>query len=88
MNTVVEIMMKPRNTREDVLETRKRLSTHVDLVFENCKSCTKLPKSVSIDRQNPICNACPYQKELWDCGMAFNYTLTELKHYRKREGLM
>lgn len=82
-------------TKEQVLEKRIKILDEEDKLWkENCMSCTKIqegvkqgiiPKGMTKDRKNPICDACPAQKMFNKIGKELDELLTAEKILRAKE---
>ncbi|UXR28883.1 hypothetical protein [Bacillus paranthracis] len=81
-----------RQQYEDIMEERqKTLGVITETFRDHCDPCTKLKeavergeyKSLGKDRQNPICDACPHQQTLTECGQTLGRTLLYIRAMRK-----
>ncbi len=67
---------------EELLEVRKKTLSHSDKLIDVCHNCTKR-RPYTMDRQNPVCNDCPIQKEIYKVRAVLDGTLSEMRAIRK-----
>ena len=88
----MELREIERLREENQKKRSDALTPYTELWENNCKSCKLvaegvesgiLPKGMTKDRQNDVCNACPVQTKLWDIGETLGETMREEQKLRR-----
>lgn len=72
-------------TTADILKERRLVLAEADRLFETyCMKCKLVPQHLTVDRKNPICDACTIQRRLHACGRRLDELMFELREERRR----